>query len=104
MIATVLDTSPMFTIMPIFIGVFFVCFIALFIFTIVRNIRAAKKHNIDPFAAQMEVAGTLVNSKLLEAADTDTLAERLAELKDAHDRGLISDDEYAEARRRALGS
>jgi uncharacterized membrane protein len=90
--------------MPIFFAVFFVCFIALFVFILVRNIKAARKHDIDPFAAQMEVAGTLVNSRLLEAADKDTLTARLAELKDAHDRGLITDDEYADARRRALES
>lgn len=35
-------------------------------------------------------------------SDSTSLADRLRQLKDAHDQGLISDDEYRTARRRAL--
>jgi hypothetical protein len=91
----------------ILIAVFFVLVAVMFVGTVIfivvaasRNKRALQGAGLDPLAAEAQIAGRAANSELL--APHRPIEERLRELDDLKSRGVISDDEHREARRRAL--
>lgn len=73
---------------------------------IVNEVRSSK--NQDSIDSRITHLSGLYNGKCLEGdvagTQSGNLAERLQELKDLHDKGLISDTEYQAARERAIGS
>ncbi len=92
-----------FSLMPILVGVFVVLFVAavgFMIFSTVRNYKASKNAGLDPFTLQTELAVRAAKSEML--APKKTLEEKLAELDSLLARGLITRDEYTQARLKAL--
>lgn len=98
-----------FNVMSVVIPVFIVLVIGLIIFTAVRNYRAAKRHGMDPFAVETELAGRVYNSALLApppgasqpgqaAQHAGTKAERLQEIEDLYRNGAITSAERQRAR------
>ncbi len=86
---------------------FFVLFVLMFVGVVffmvtaaARSKRALEAGGLDPLAAQAQLAARAANSDLL--APRRPLEERLRELDDLHSRGVISEDEHATARARAL--
>ena len=79
-------------------------FIALvFLFVIyagVKNWRAMKAKGINPITAQAEITARMATGKLFEGP---SIEDKLREIDDLHSRGLISDDEHREGRKRVLG-
>lgn len=73
-----------------------------FVYLLVRNRRVLQAQGIDPFTAQAQLADKLLNSEVL--APHKSLEERLRELDDLHNRGVISDTEHATARAAALAA
>lgn len=71
---------------------------------IVNEVRANK--NQDSIDARISHLSTIYNGKCLGEAGNDqesqALSERLQELKDLHDQGLINKQEYESGRQRAL--
>ena len=92
-------------------------FIALFVIfaivaiggTIARFVYRSSK-GLNPFFPQDQVEAKIVNSELLRPAEpaseppTETIERKLAELDDLHDRGVITDAEWHEARAKAISS
>ncbi|MGL3806585.1 SHOCT domain-containing protein [Paeniglutamicibacter sp. R2-26] len=70
-------------------------------FLYVRNYKASKNAGLDPFTLQTELAVRAANSEML--APKKTIEEKLRELDDLLARGLITRDEYTQARLKALG-
>ena len=101
------DGDPFGNFDTIFVGfviVFLIVFVLVVAFIIVsalRNRAALKAGGLDPLAAQSQLAVQLSNSALL--APEGTLEQRLVELDDLRERGVISEQEHREARARALG-
>lgn len=92
-----------FSLMPILVGVFVVFFVAavgFMIFSTVRNYKASKNAGLDPFTLHTDLAVRAAKSEML--APKKTLEEKLAELDSLLARGLITRDEYAQARLKAL--
>lgn len=93
--------------MTIFVIVF-VLVLAFGAFSTYRNYTAAKKGGLDPFAVETDLAAKLAKSQLLAAErgaapePQKPLEERLAELASLHQRGLITDEELASARKKAI--
>jgi len=83
------------------VGVLIVGGFVLTIYLATRNARALKRAGVDPFAAGADLVGKLAHSELL--APAETLEARLVELDDLRQRGLISAEEHAAARAKALG-
>ena len=68
-----------------------------------RNRKVLKDAGLDPLTAEAQLAVRFAHSGLLSpAASPATLEQRLAELADLHARGVISDEELAAARAKAL--
>ena len=66
-----------------------------------RNLKVMRDAGIDdPMTAGGQIAARLAQGRLLEGTSTE---DRLRELDDLLARGVISADEHADARRRALG-
>ena len=87
----------------VFFALFAVMFVSIVIFMVVaatRNKRALEAGGLDPLAAESQLAARAANSQLL--APRRSLEERLRELDDLRSRGVISDDEHAAARAKAL--
>jgi uncharacterized transporter YbjL len=85
------------------LALFFVIFVLVVVVIIVswvKNWRAAKRAGLDPLAIQGQLAGQLANSQLLQGSKS--IEERLDELDDLHARGVISAEEYTEARKAAI--
>jgi hypothetical protein len=85
----------------------FVLFVIMFVSVVIvmtlaagRSKKALEGAGLDPLAAEAQPAARAASSQLL--APTRTIEERLRELDDLHARGLISDDEHATARAKAL--
>ena len=94
-------------VVEVLIVAFFVLFVIMFIgvvFFIVmsgaRSKKALERGGLDPLAAEAQLAARAANSQLL--APPRTLEERLRELDDLRSRGVISEDEHATARAKAL--
>ncbi len=87
----------------VFFGLFAVMFVGVVIFIAVsaaRSKRALEASGLDPLAADAQLAARAADSQLL--APRRPLEERLRELDDLRSRGVISEDEHATARARAL--
>jgi cell division protein FtsB len=96
-----------FGVVEVLIVVFFVLFVFLFIGVVLfmaiaatRSKRALEAGGLDPLAAEAQLAARAANSQLL--APRRSLEDRLAELDDLRSRGVISEDEHATARAKAL--
>jgi hypothetical protein len=70
--------------------------------------RAVYRSNrgVSPFFAREQVEAAIVNSQMMQPAKPTepgkTIEERLAELDGLHERGVITDDEWHEARSKAI--
>lgn len=91
----------------ILIAVFFALVAVLFVGIVIvmvvaasRSKRALEAGGLDPLAAEAQLAAQAANSQLL--APRRPIEERLRELDDLRSRGVISDEEHQDARRRAL--
>lgn len=93
--------DTMFTIASVVIALVFVAVVVL----LVKNVRKARAHGLDPLTMQTDLAARVMASDLLTPAGSPAppLRERLAELEALHRDGVISDEEYDRARRSALG-
>ena len=82
------------------VGIIGALILAGFVFTVytmVRSARAAKRAGIDPFTPP-----AVLMAQAVRGGGTRSLEQRLAELDDLHRRGVISSEEHAAARRKAL--
>ncbi|MEF9982883.1 MAG: SHOCT domain-containing protein, partial [Glutamicibacter sp.] len=84
---------------PLF-AMLFIAVIGLIIFVAVRNYRKAKSAGFDPLTLETELMARAANSAML--APEKSLEDKLAELDSLHSRGIITRDEYLQARRDAL--
>ncbi|WP_159614512.1 SHOCT domain-containing protein [Glutamicibacter sp. JC586] len=101
--STFIDTAL--ALMPWLIGIFLVIFVAAVVFIIyaqVRNYQKAKSAGLDPLTLQTDMAARLAQSQVL--APAKSIEAKLAELDQLRSRGVISSDEYAQARLDALKS
>lgn len=100
MLLAAIDTPPMFkimfTVVPIFIGLVFL----FAIYSAIRNWRVMKSRGVNPLTAQAEIAARMATGKLVEGP---SMEDKLKELDDLHARGLITDTELADGRKRVLG-
>lgn len=88
--------SVMFVGVSIFIGLVFL----LVVVSLVKNFRVMKSRGVDPLSAHGEIAARMAKGTLFEGK---SIEQKLSELDDLRSRGVISDVEHAEGRRRALG-
>lgn len=89
---------------PVLIGIFalfFVGVVGFVAFVWVRNYKATKKAGMDIFTLETDLATRAAKSQML--APKKTLEEKLAELDSLLARGVITRDEYTQARIKALG-
>lgn len=84
---------------PLF-AMLFIAVVGLIIFVAVRNYRKAKSAGFDPLTLETELMARAANSAML--APEKSLEDKLAELDSLHSRGIITRDEYLQARRDAL--
>lgn len=96
-----------FGVVEVLIVVIFVIFVFMFVGIVLfmalaaaRSKRALEAGGLDPLAAEAQLAARAANSNLL--APRRSLEDRLAELDDLRYRGVISEDEHATARAKAL--
>ena len=96
-----------FGVVEVLIVVIFVIFVFMFVGIVLfmalaaaRSKRALEAGGLDPLAAEAQLAARAANSQLL--APRRSLEDRLAELDDLRSRGVISEDEHATARAKAL--
>lgn len=66
-------------------------------YSMVRGARAAKRAGVDPFTPE-----SVLIADALRGPGGKPLEQRLTELDDLHRRGVISSEEHAAARRKAL--
>lgn len=89
--------------MPVFVGIFFVVFIGILVFSAfvwVRNYKATKNAGMDIFTLETDLATRAAKSQML--APKKSVEEKLAELESLLSRGIITRDEYTQARLKAL--
>jgi uncharacterized membrane protein len=89
--------------LAVFFLLFGVLFVGIVVFMVVaatRSKRALEAGGLDPLAAEAQLAARAANSALL--APPRSLEARLAELDDLRARGVISAEELATARAKAL--
>jgi hypothetical protein len=99
------DSTPLgFTLFAGFVVAFIVVVFVVTMVGLFRNWRLMKRQGMDPMTANAQLMAQLSKSQLLAPADEQrpSLEQRLDELESLHQRGRISDEEYAEARRKAL--
>jgi len=99
-------------------GILFVGVIVAMVALSVHRYRKAKSQGIDLLTVDQDLAARLMQSEMLRPADgtagaaaggaaggaAKSVEERLRELDDLHERGVISAEERAEARAKILGS
>jgi hypothetical protein len=95
-------------------GILFVGAIITMVAVSVHRYRKAQSQGIDLLTVDQDLAARLMQSEMLRPADgaapaaaaaaaaSRSIEERLRELDDLHERGLISADERAEARAKIL--
>jgi hypothetical protein len=88
--------STAFPIVFIVIAAFIAVVFVFVIVNVVRNVGKAKRHGIDPFTAQTDIAAKLLNSDLLKGAKNKP--ERLAEVDALLAAGTITAAEHGTAR------
>ncbi|GAA2958206.1 SHOCT domain-containing protein [Glutamicibacter bergerei] len=99
--STFVETT--FSAIPLLTGIFavlFILFVGFIIYIAVRNYKATRKAGFDPFTLQTDVATRLARSQML--APKKTTEQKLSELDDLLTRGIISREEYTQARSQAL--
>ena len=98
-------------------GIFFVGVMVAMVALSVHRYRKAKSQGIDLLTVDQDLAARLMQSEMLRPADgtagaaaggaaggaAKSVEERLRELDDLHERGVISAEERAEARAKILG-
>ena len=98
-------------------GIFFVGVVVTMVALSVHRFRNAKSQGIDLLTVDQDLAARLMQSEMLRPADgtagaaaggaaggaAKSVEERLRELDDLHERGVISAEERAEARAKILG-
>ena len=98
-------------------GIFFVGVMVAMVALSVHRYRKAKSQGIDLLTVDQDLAARLMQSEMLRPADgtagaaaggaaggaAKPVEERLRELDDLHERGVISAEERAEARAKILG-
>ena len=98
-------------------GIFFVGVVVTMVALSVHRFRKAKSQGIDLLTVDQDLAARLMQSEMLRPADgtagaaaggaaggaAKSVEERLRELDDLHERGVISAEERAEARAKILG-
>ena len=101
-------------------GVLFVCAVLYMVVVTVYRYRAARRRGINPLTMDSDLAARLMESEVLRAAAPAdagptpagapsgtagrSVEDRLRELDDLHERGVISAEERAAARATVLGS
>ncbi len=88
---------------PGFFKVFIGIFIAVLVIAVVVSIWRAsvlRRAGLNPLTADVQLEARLANSQALKPAKS--IEERLAELGDLHQRGVISDEELAAARLKVI--
>ena len=88
--------SVFFTVICVFIGLVFV----FVVYAGVKNWNAMRAKGINPITAQAEITARMATGKIVEGPSVE---QKLKEIDDLHARGLISDEEHQEGRKRALG-
>lgn len=99
--STFVETT--FSAFPLLMGIFavlFILFVGFIIYIAVRNYKATRNAGFDPFTLQTDVATRLAGSQML--APKKTTEQKLTELDDLLARGVISREEYTQARSQAL--
>ena len=92
-----------FSVMPILLGLVAVVFVAVVIFIVyaqARNSRKIKSASLDPITLETDLKTKLAQSNLL--APKQSLETKLEELTSLRSRGVISNDEYLQARQDLL--
>ncbi|KUM30117.1 hypothetical protein AQ436_10895 [Arthrobacter sp. EpRS66] len=92
-----------FSVMPILLGLVAVVFVAVVIFIVyaqARNSRKIKSSGLDPITFETDLKTKLAQSNLL--APKQSLEAKLEELTSLRSRGVISNDEYLQARQDLL--
>lgn len=92
-----------FSVMPILLGLVAVVFVAVVIFIVyaqARNSRKIKDAGLDPITFETDLKTKLAQSNLL--APKQSLEAKLEELTSLRSRGVISNDEYLQARQDLL--
>ena len=95
-----LDGGEGFDLFFVVFGIAVAIVLAGFVFvgyTMVRSARAAKRAGIDPFTPP-----AVLMAQAVRGGAGRSLEQRLTELDDLHRRGVISTEEHAAARRKAL--
>ncbi|MGH3651911.1 SHOCT domain-containing protein [Glutamicibacter sp.] len=84
---------------PLF-AILFIAGVGFIIFVVVRNHRKAKSAGFDPLTLETDLMARAANSAML--APKKSLEDKLSELDSLHSRGIITRDEFLQARRDAL--
>ncbi|WP_417365782.1 SHOCT domain-containing protein [Glutamicibacter arilaitensis] len=85
--------------LPLFV-ILFVAVVGFIIFVSVRNYNKAKSAGFDPLTMETDLMARAANSAML--APKKSLEDKLSELESLHSRGVITRDEYLQARRDSL--
>jgi len=96
-----IDTA--FSVMPVLMGLFVVVFVAAVIFIVyaqARNYRKIKSAGMDPITFESDLKTKLAQSTLL--APKQSLETKLEELTNLRSRGVITNEEYLQARQDLL--
>ncbi len=83
------------------ITAFIAVVLVIVVISLVKNFRVMKARGVDPLTAHGEIAARLAKGTLLEGKSVE---EKLIELDDLRNRGVISDVEHTEARKKVLGA
>lgn len=85
--------------------VLMVCMVAFGVVTAARNRRVLREAGIDPMTAGAQLTARLIRgSAAAQPAVQPSAVDRLAELDDLRNRGLITSEEYAARRGRIIDS
>lgn len=90
-----------FVVIFVLFGVLFVAVFVLIIVSVVKRRHAVEEAGLDPFTADIQMATRVSQSAMFDPKQP--LEQRLAEIDDLHRRGVITAEEYEQARRKALG-
>jgi hypothetical protein len=89
----------------VFMAIVAVLGIAISVTLSVRRFLVLRSGGLNPLTAREQLAARLNKSQLMApAAAEKSIEQRLAELEDLHDRGVISDAELAAARAKVIAT
>jgi hypothetical protein len=92
-----------FAAIPVFMGIFVVVFIGIVVFSIyvwIRNYKASKNAGMNILTLETDLATRAANSQMF--APRQSREQKLAELEGLLARGVITRDEYTQARLKIL--